>query len=54
MQESDKQDLQAYTDLIKNVLVPAELFVTWHHEETAKKVVRFIFSSLFDVHFYAL
>ena len=28
----------AYEDLVNNSLVPAELFVTWLHEETRKKV----------------
>ena len=45
----NKQDLQAYTDLINNVLIPAELFVTWRHEETVKKV-----TILFTYYFKAL
>uniref|UniRef100_UPI0002B8D81D metaxin-2-like n=1 Tax=Ciona intestinalis TaxID=7719 RepID=UPI0002B8D81D len=31
-------ELKAYIELVKNVLVPAELFITWAHEDTIKKI----------------
>jgi len=39
LSDIEKHDLICYMDLINNVFVPAELFVTWLHEETWKKVI---------------
>ncbi|XP_076825102.1 metaxin-2-like isoform X2 [Clavelina lepadiformis] len=36
--ESEQRDLKAYIEMINNILIPAELFVTWAHEETLTQI----------------
>ena len=48
--ETEQQDLKAYTELVNNTLIPAELFITWLHDDTLKAVRRLAVHFLnFDV-----
>jgi len=36
----EKLNLKAYVELVNNILVPAELFITWAHENTANQITK--------------